>query len=90
MKIYCSVWPIKYHQGSNTNKSNGQFWQKLTFDWYRRNSWPDVTESGMHAQPHPPSEHNKPIPPNEICHKLPGEELRRKACVCGCSEIQVQ
>ena len=32
--IYCcAVWPIKCRQGSKTNKSNCQFWKKLTFDW---------------------------------------------------------
>jgi hypothetical protein len=30
---YCGVWPIKCRQGSKTNKSNYQFWKKLTFDW---------------------------------------------------------
>jgi hypothetical protein len=29
----CGVWPIKCRQGSKRNKSNCQFWKKLTFDW---------------------------------------------------------
>jgi hypothetical protein len=31
--IYCGVWPIKYRQGSKTNKSNCRFWKKPTYDW---------------------------------------------------------
>jgi hypothetical protein len=29
---YCGVWPIKYHEGSKTNKLHCQFRKKLTFD----------------------------------------------------------
>jgi hypothetical protein len=31
--IYCGAWPIKRRQRSKTNKSNCQFWKKLTYDW---------------------------------------------------------
>jgi hypothetical protein len=40
-------WRLKYSQGFKTNKSNRQFWKKLTFDWLVGNSRCDLFEQRL-------------------------------------------
>jgi hypothetical protein len=42
IRTYSGVWPIKCRQGSKTNKSDCQFWKKLTFDWIVNNPGQDL------------------------------------------------